>query len=223
MVGSQNGWGWTGPLKVTWSIPPAHAGSFRSHYPRQCPDSFRISPGMDSLQPHWATCSSAWSSTQWKSVSIHSEGTFYISVGTHCLLCCHWAPPKRAWLHPLGILPLSIYIHYWAFTSPGWAVPSQSVIPYVRDAVAPPSSLWLSKISMRTILEPKELQLPRHDLSESLASSKPSWTEDCISRQRPPSFSGRSLPLPSFTPSPWSSGGAQAWAIQALSTPESST
>lgn len=144
----------------------------------------------------------SWSSTQRKSVSMCSEGTFCISVWAYCHMSCNWVPLKRAWLHPPGILLFRVYTHYWeppwAFTSPGWAVPSLPVILLVRASVALSSSLWLSKIAIRTIKAPKKLQQPYHDLlSESLASSKLS-TQGNTRRQRLPSLCtiGKEAQLP---------------------------
>ena len=39
---------------------------------------------------------------------------FYISACAHCLLCCHWAPLRRVWLHLLYIpvrVPHQVFVH----------------------------------------------------------------------------------------------------------------
>ena len=60
----------------------------------------------ETLQPPWATCSDAQSTSQWRSVSWCSDRTSCISICAHVLWSCHWASLKRAWLHPIHI-PLS--------------------------------------------------------------------------------------------------------------------
>lgn len=61
------------PLKITWSAFP-QAGPCRASCPGPCPDSFLVSPRMENPSPPWATCASAWSPSQWKSVSCCSKG-----------------------------------------------------------------------------------------------------------------------------------------------------
>lgn len=43
---------------------PAQAESPRTHYPELCPGGSQISPGKETTQPPWATCSAAQSPTQ---------------------------------------------------------------------------------------------------------------------------------------------------------------
>ena len=75
---SQNSWGWKEPLEVILSNPfnlPAQAGPPRAGCPGPCPDSFWISPRMDTPQPLWVAYASARSPSQQKPVSWCSEGT----------------------------------------------------------------------------------------------------------------------------------------------------
>lgn len=50
--------------------------------------------------PHllWAICASVLSPAQHRIVAWCSEGTFCVPIFTHCLLPCHRAPLRKAWL-----------------------------------------------------------------------------------------------------------------------------
>lgn len=90
--------------------------------------------------------------TQWKSVSWYSGVTLFVSVFSHYFLSCHWSPPKRAWLCPLQIFSLDIYVHWkyspWTFSSLCWTVPVLSGFPHRRVAPVTSSSLWLFDVSL---------------------------------------------------------------------------
>lgn len=103
-----------GALQVIWSNHSAQAGPPRACFPGPCPDGFGITPRMESLQPPWEICASAWSLTE-KTVSWYSEGTSCVSVCAYCLWSWHWAPLKRVWLQPLYNLPTSSYTHWEPF------------------------------------------------------------------------------------------------------------
>ena len=75
------------------------------------------------------------------------DGASCVSVCAQCLLPCHWAPLRRAWLSCLYIFLTDIYIYWWvpppqAFSSPGWIVPDVPVFLHRRDAPVPQLSLW---------------------------------------------------------------------------------
>lgn len=53
-----------------------------------------------------------------KRCSMMFRGKLLVSVCAHCLWSCHWAPPKRAWLYLLFILPSGISIHSWDTSEP---------------------------------------------------------------------------------------------------------
>lgn len=140
--------------KCLWKLPGPSLllkqGNLKSLCPRQRPDSFGILPGMEILPPHRATFSSSGSSPRWKSVQREPSAFQFGPIASCPATGCHSNS-----FHPPGILLFGVYTHYWeppwASTSTGWAVLSLSVIPYVRGAVAPPSSLWISKTFIRTI------------------------------------------------------------------------
>lgn len=66
LVESQNGWGWNGTLEVIWSNSPVQAASPRTGCPGLCPDSFWISPRIETLQPSWTACTRAQSPAEQK-------------------------------------------------------------------------------------------------------------------------------------------------------------
>lgn len=51
--------------------------------------------------------------SQWKGVSLCSEGTSCVSRCAHCLRVCHRQPLKRARLSLFHTLPLGVYTHWW--------------------------------------------------------------------------------------------------------------
>ena len=61
---SQDSWGWKGPLEVIWSNPFAQAWPPTAGCPGLRPDSFWVSPRMETPQPLWAACASAQSPSQ---------------------------------------------------------------------------------------------------------------------------------------------------------------
>jgi len=76
--------------------PADQAGSPTASCPGLCPDGFWPFPRLETPQPLCATCASAWSPSQLRSVSLCSDRSSY-SVCAHCLLSCHWTPSS---LHP---------------------------------------------------------------------------------------------------------------------------
>lgn len=72
----------------------------QGHLNSAAPDGFWVSPRMETPQPPLATCASAQSPLQWKSVSLCSEGASCISVSALCFWPCHWEVPAPSSLHP---------------------------------------------------------------------------------------------------------------------------
>ena len=76
------------------------------------------------------------SPSQWKSVFLFWDGETLppnpsVSVCAHCLLSCHWAPLKRAWLHRLCTL-LSDVGTYW------WCLPEHSLLQAEQSQLSQP-------------------------------------------------------------------------------------
>lgn len=101
----QNGWGCQGPLCP--SGPPP----LQQSHPEQDAWGCWRSPGR---RPHslWAACASA--------LSLHNAEVLLVFRGIHCITICahgllswHWAPFKRAQLHPLCTFPLAMYRYWW--------------------------------------------------------------------------------------------------------------
>ena len=105
-----------------------------------CPNNFWISPRRETPQPLWATCDSAQSPSQQKSVSWCSDRTCCVSVFAHCLLSFHWA---------LGAEPVSrvfLTAIYWCI---GLFLPQHRtfhfpLLNFMRWLSAHFSSLWMS-------------------------------------------------------------------------------
>jgi len=89
---SQNGWGWKGPLEVTWSTIPAQAGPPTTSCPRPCSYSFWTPPKLETPQPLRATCSMLGHPHSEKNISWCSDRSPCVSLCDHCLLPYHWAP-----------------------------------------------------------------------------------------------------------------------------------
>mgnify|MGYP001855759008 CR=1 FL=1 len=67
---------------------------------------------------------------------------FRVSAWACCSLSCHWAPPRRAWPHPLDCHPLFISIDKIpSEPSPGWTVPGLPACPH-KGAAPDPSHLY---------------------------------------------------------------------------------
>ena len=141
ITGSQNGWGWERPLEVIWSkllLKQGHQQQVAQdhvHMPFQYPKDGDSAVSLGNL----CQCS----------VTLTVKKCFLMFRGNLlcfrlCLWSWHWAPLKRAWLHPICTFPSSICTHWWdpwAFSPPGWAVPALSGFPNRRDAAVPLLSL----------------------------------------------------------------------------------
>lgn len=82
----------------------------------------------ETSQHPWATCSSAWSSSQWKSSFVCSIS--WVLVCDNYLLSCQWAPLRKS-LAPSSSLPIR-YLYLlirWpqAFSFPNWS-PSSLIL-----------------------------------------------------------------------------------------------
>lgn len=69
------------------------SASLLKQSPGPCPEGFQVCPVRETPRPLLATCASAWSPSQYKSVSCHSEGTYCISFcacGILSLSGHHW-------------------------------------------------------------------------------------------------------------------------------------
>lgn len=78
------------------------------------------------LQDLWATHSSVPAE---QSTSFYLDGMSCVPVCSYCLLSCHQAPPKRAFLCPLCHLPCT-FIKISPETPLGWTVPTLSSSPH---------------------------------------------------------------------------------------------
>lgn len=68
-----------------------------------------ISPRMENPQALWGNCVSVWPLSHYKRASLYLNETSCVSDCACCLLCCHWAPLRRARHHLLCYLPSNIY------------------------------------------------------------------------------------------------------------------
>lgn len=103
-------WGWMGSLKLTFSNPPAQAGSLGSGLPMTMSrqllniskdgDLFNHSGQLVPLSNH--------TPSNW--VSWRSDGALCMPGFAHCLLACHWAPWESAWLYSLYCF-LQVFVH----------------------------------------------------------------------------------------------------------------
>lgn len=92
-------------LRSSSPILPLKAGSTR----KVAQD--HISRDVDSMM-FWATCASVGQPSQRKSVSLHVNGVFWVSVCMHCFLSSCWALLRRVWFCLLYYLFWDIDMHW---------------------------------------------------------------------------------------------------------------
>lgn len=126
--------------RSTAPTPPLNTGPPRVSCPGPCPDSFWVSPGMETPQPFWAICASALLchlQSEKKILFYYSQKEFPLFlfvVIAFCSVTGNWEESGPVFYSMGDQVCAHTDMPPWAFSAPGWTVPAFSVSLHRRDA-----------------------------------------------------------------------------------------